>query len=85
MLGGGASLPVPVPLGVKQRRRTAMQWILGSADKRQEARLADRVAREIINVAEGRSSVWERRATIHKMAVSARSNVRLAAMGPRRR
>lgn len=77
VMGGGASLPIPVPLGVQQRRRTAMQWILGSADKRKESRLADRVAREIIGVAEGRSSVWDRRAQVHKQSISARSNVRL--------
>ena len=77
VMGGGASLPIPVPLGVKQRRRVAMQWILGSADKRTESRLADRVSREIIAVAEGRSSAWERRATVHKLSVTARSNVRL--------
>ena len=83
-MGGGVSLPIPVPLGVKQRRRTAMQWILSSADKRQESRLADRVSRELIAVVEGRSSVWDRRATVHKMGVSARSNVRLAMMRRRR-
>jgi small subunit ribosomal protein S7 len=84
VMGGGASLPIPVPLGVKQRRRTAMQWILSSAEKRRETRLADRVAREIISVAEGKSSAWERRAAVHKMGVSARSNVRLAMMRRRR-
>jgi small subunit ribosomal protein S7 len=57
---------------------------LGSADKRKESRLADRVAREIIAVAEGKSSAWERRATVHKMGVSARSNVRLTMMRRRR-
>src|SRR5271169_1544076 len=58
--GGGASLPLPVPLGVRQRRRVAIQWILASADNRKEVNLADRVAREIINVAEGKSSAWEK-------------------------
>ena len=84
IMGGGVSLPIPVPLGVKQRRRTAMQWILSSADKRQESRLADRVSRELIAVVEGRSSVWDRRATVHKLGISARSNVRLATMRRRK-
>jgi len=74
--GGGASLPLPVPLGVRQRRRMAIQWILTSADNRKEVNLADRVAREIINVAEGKSSAWEKRAQTHKLAISARSNIR---------
>lgn len=74
--GGGASLPIPVPLGKRQRRRVAIQWILDAAGKRRETNLADRVAKEIISVAEGKSGVWERRALVHRLAVSARSNVR---------
>lgn len=74
--GGGASTPIPVPLGLRQRRRTAIQWILDAAGKRKETALADRVAKEIISVAEGKSGVWERRALVHRLAVSARSNVR---------
>lgn len=81
--GGGASLPIPVPLGVRQRRRQAIQWILSSADSRREVRFADRVAKEIINVAEGRSSAWEKRALVHRLGISARSNIRLSLMGPR--
>lgn len=74
--GGGASTPIPVPLGLRQRRRQAIQWILEAADKRRETKLADRVAKEIISVAEGKSGVWERRALVHRLAVSARSNIR---------
>ena len=84
VMGGGASLPIPVPMGVKQRRRTAMQWILAAAGKRKESRLADRVSREIVNVANGTSAAWERRGQVNKMAISARSNVRLTVRGGRR-
>jgi small subunit ribosomal protein S7 len=78
VLGGGASMPVPVPLTVKQRRRQAIQWILAAAEKRREPKLAERIAKEIIGIAEGRSSAWERRGMVHKMAISARANVRSA-------
>lgn len=74
--GGGASLPIPVPLGIRQRRRTAIQWILAAADNRREVKLADRVARELLRVADGTSGVWERRAMVHKLGISARSNVK---------
>lgn len=76
VLGGGQSLPIPVPLRVKQRRRTAIKWILQSAENNNDTYLADRVAKEIIKVANGTSSVWEKRAAAHRLAVSARSNVR---------
>lgn len=58
------------------RRKAAIKWILDSADKRNEVRLADRVSREIINVAEGTSSAWDKRQIVHKTAVAARVNVK---------
>lgn len=76
VLGGGASLPVPVPLNMKQRRRTAIKWILASADNRKETKLAERVAKELINVAEGRSGAWDRRILVHKLGIAARANAR---------
>ena len=85
MAGGGKSLPIPVPIGAKLRRRTAIKWILDGADKRTEVKLADRVSREIINVAEGTSSVWEKRQLVHKLAVSSRINVKVISLGSRRK
>ena len=75
--GGGAALPIPVPLGVRQRRKTAINWILDASANRKETRLADRVAREIINVAEGRGSAWDKRAQVHKMGTTSRINVKV--------
>lgn len=76
LAGGGKALPIPEPIGVKMRRKAAIKWILDSADKRNEVRLADRVSREIINVAEGTSSAWDKRQIVHKTAVAARVNVK---------
>lgn len=83
MAGGGQSLPIPVPLGVRQRRRQAIQWILKAAETRKEVNMHDRIGKELIRVAEGQSSAWEKRDLVHRLAVSARSNVRNM-MGPRR-
>ena len=86
VLGGGQSLPIPVPLRVKQRRRTAIKWILESSEKRGEVHLADRVAKEVMAVASGSSGVWEKRAQVHRLAITARSNVRnITKPGGRRR
>jgi small subunit ribosomal protein S7 len=84
--GGGMALQIPVPLGQRQRRRTAIQWILNSASKRKtvgsgKGGFAQKVAQELIGVVEGRSSVWDRRNAIHKLGVAARANVVL----PRKR
>lgn len=84
--GGGVALQIPVPLGQRQRRRTAIEWILNSASKRKsrgsgKGGFAQKVAEELISVVEGRSSVWERRNGAHKLGVAARANVVL----PRKR
>lgn len=78
--GGGASVQIPVPLTLKQRRRTAIMWILDSAGKRRSAgsgkgQFALRVAQEIVSVVEGRSGLWDRRNTVHRLATIARINV----------
>lgn len=85
ILGGGQNLPIPVPLRVKQRRRTAIKWILESSEKRTDVAMADRVSREIIAVASGGSGVWEKRAQLHRLAITARSNVRSSMQRPRKR
>lgn len=81
VLGGGQSLPIPVPLRVKQRRRTAIKWILEGSEKRGEVALADRISREVMAVASGSSGVWEKRAQLHRSAITARSNVRSSLQG----
>jgi small subunit ribosomal protein S7 len=84
--GGGVALQIPVPLGQRQRRRAAVEWIVGAAAKRRnvgsgKGSLAQRIAQELIAVVEGRSAIWERRNAIHKLGVAARANIVL----PRKR
>jgi len=78
--GGGVALQIPVPLGVKQRRRQAVQWILDVVAKKRsrgsgKAMFAQRFAEEIIGVVEGKSGVWERRQLAHKTGTGARANL----------
>ena len=78
--GGGAALQIPVPLGLRQRRRQAVQWILDAANKKKSRgsgrnQFALRFADELINVVEGKSSVWEKRQVVHKTGTSARANL----------
>ena len=84
--GGGVALQIPVPLSKRQRRRTAIEWILGAASKRRNVgsgknSLGQRVAQEMIAVIEGKSGVWDRRNGVHKLGVAARANIVL----PKRR
>ena len=84
--GGGVALQIPAPLGLRQRRRQAVQWILDAANKKKSrgsgrGQFAQRVAEEIISVVEGRSAAWDRRGGVHKLATGARANL---AFGTRR-
>lgn len=78
--GGGVALQIPVPLGLRQRRRQAFTWILDAASKRKSRgsgndMFATKVAEELISVVEGKSGVWEKRAAVHRLATTARSNL----------
>ena len=73
--GGGMSLQIPVTLALRQRRRTSIKWILDAASKRRDSKLAVRVAQELVAVAEGKSSVWDKRNQVHKAGVGARANL----------
>lgn len=84
--GGGVALQIPVPLGQRQRRRIAIQWIINAASKKKNQgsgknSFGQRVAQEIVAVVQGRSSIWEKRGAIHKLGVGARANLVL----PKRR
>lgn len=78
------ALQIPVPLGLRQRRRQAVQWILDAANKKSSrgsgrGQFAQRVAEEIVSVVDGRSSAWEKRGAVHKLATAARANLAVAA------
>ncbi|KAJ6190762.1 Sodium/sulfate symporter [Penicillium mononematosum] len=73
--GGGTAVQIPHPLTLRQRRRTAIKWILDASDKRRDALFANRVAAEVVAVAEGRSGVWDKRDQQHKIGISGRANL----------
>jgi small subunit ribosomal protein S7 len=78
--GGGVALQIPVPLGLRQRRRQAMEWILDAVSKKKSRSsgrntFPQRLAEEFIGVIEGKSAVWTRRDAVHKLGTTARSNL----------
>jgi len=78
--GGGVALQIPIPLRVRQRRRTAVMWILDAVSKKRSkgsgrTMFAHKVADELIAIVEGKSSVWERRGGVHRLGVAARANL----------
>ncbi|EME45250.1 hypothetical protein DOTSEDRAFT_43622 [Dothistroma septosporum NZE10] len=86
--GGGVALQIPVPLGLRQRRRQAFEWILDAAVKRKSRgsgndMFASKVADELIAIVEGKSTVWEKRLGVHKLATTARANLTYGNRGRR--
>ena len=78
--GGGQALMIPLPINQRQRRRTAIMWILDAASKKRStgsgrAMFANKIADEIIAIVDGRSGIWEKRGMIHKLSVAARANL----------
>ena len=85
--GGGVALQIPIPLNVRQRRRTAVMWILDVVAKKRtrgsgRTMFAHKIADELISIVEGKSAVWERRNAVHKLGIAARANM---SFGKRRR
>lgn len=80
--GGGAAVQVPSGLNLRQRRRAAIKWIIDGSDKRRNAVFAQRVAAEVVAVAEGSSGVWIKRDQQHKIGIAGRAHLGVV---PRRR
>lgn len=78
--GGGRALELPIPLTLRQRRRVAFMWILEVVNKKPSKgsgrkQFPYRIAEEIVSVVEGRSGVWDKRKTVHKLGTAARANI----------
>ena len=81
------ALQIPIPLSLRQRRRTAVMWILDAVAKKRtkgsgRTMFAHKIADELIAIVEGRSGVWDRRNGIHRLGIAARANL---SFGSRRR
>lgn len=65
---GGATYQVPVEVRPSRRTALAMRWLVDAARKRGEKSMADRLAGEILDAAEGRGSAVRKREDVHRMA-----------------
>ncbi|KIM32837.1 hypothetical protein M408DRAFT_20180 [Serendipita vermifera MAFF 305830] len=68
------SLMVPMPLNDRQRTFFAVKWLLAASKSRNDRKLEDRLAKEIIRIIEGESDVLKKKMEVHKLAVANRSN-----------
>ena len=65
---GGANYQVPVEVRPSRRMALSMRWLREAARKRAEKSMAQRLAAELLEAAEGRGSAMKKREEVHRMA-----------------
>ncbi len=65
---GGATYQVPMEVRHERRTALAMRWLMIYARKRSERTMAERLAAEMVDAAQGRGSAVKKREDTHKMA-----------------
>ncbi len=65
---GGATYQVPVEVPTQRRVSLAMRWILGAARARSGRPMAERLAAELLDAANGTGVAVKRREDTHRMA-----------------
>ena len=67
---GGATYQVPIEVKARRANTLAIRWIVGYARQRREKTMAERLANELLDAANGVGASVKRREDVHKMAES---------------
>jgi small subunit ribosomal protein S7 len=67
---GGATYQVPVEVRPRRATTLAIRWLVGYASQRREKTMAERLAGEVMDAANGAGAAVKRREDMHKMAES---------------
>jgi small subunit ribosomal protein S7 len=70
---GGATYQVPIEVNSRRATTLAIRWIVGFSRKRREKTMAERLASEIMDAANGIGASVKRREDLFKMAESNRA------------
>lgn len=65
---GGATYQVPIEVKPARRQSLASRWLIDSARGRPEHSMAERLAAEVIEAANGRGGAMKKREDVHRMA-----------------
>ncbi|KAL9940650.1 hypothetical protein V8E36_000138 [Tilletia maclaganii] len=71
---GGKITQIPIPLNPRQSAHRGIKGIIEASKKRNDRYLSTRLAREVLAVLEGSSSVLQRKEEQHKVAMANRAN-----------
>jgi small subunit ribosomal protein S7 len=72
---GGATYQVPVDIRAERRMALALRWLLNSARARKGRSMAERLAAELVDAANGQGSTVKRKEDTHRMAEANRAFV----------
>ncbi len=70
---GGATYQVPIEVNSRRSTTLAIRWIVGFSRKRREKTMAERLASEIMDAANGLGASVKKREDLYKMAESNRA------------
>ncbi len=65
---GGATYQVPIEVKPARRQSLASRWLIEAARSRPEHSMAERLAAEVAEAANGRGGAMKKREDVHKMA-----------------
>ena len=65
---GGATYQVPIEVNSHRKTILAIRWVIGFARKRNEKRMAERLAGELMDVANNVGATVKKKEDTHKMA-----------------
>jgi small subunit ribosomal protein S7 len=65
---GGATYQVPMEVKADRGLALSMRWIIAAARKRSERTMTDRLAAELVDIANSRGAALKKREETHKMA-----------------
>ncbi len=70
---GGATYQVPIEVRPERRQALALRWIIGTARKRAEKTMTDRLANELQDAANSRGAAFKKREDTLRMAEANRA------------
>ncbi len=70
---GGATYQVPVEVRPERRQTLAIRWLIGAARARSEKTMQERLARELLDAAQGRGAAVKKREDTLRMAEANRA------------
>jgi len=70
---GGATYQVPVEVGPERRISLAMRWLVQNARKRAGKSMAEKLAAELMDAAQGQGATIKKKEDTHKMAEANRA------------